>query len=199
MTPPAAKIGRPSKLTATRHTLIVAAVATGATVDVAAKAAGIGERTLIRWQKRGREETERLTLADIDPEDEANVDPDELDYWQLWRDVERARAESEVYLLGLIQEAAQGYERTTRREKTITKPDGTVEMTVEEVTTIERSWQAAAWKLERRYPDKYGRRTRHEVTGAEGGPVELDLGELRQRVAASLDEHRARLEGAQLN
>ena len=32
-------------------------------------------------------------------------------------------------------------------------------------------WQAAAWKLERRYPETYGRR-RHEVTGSDGGPVQ---------------------------
>jgi len=34
------------------------------------------------------------------------------------------------------------------------------------------NWQAAAWKLERRYPDEYGR-TRHEITGAGGGALEI--------------------------
>lgn len=34
----------------------------------------------------------------------------------------------------------------------------------------ESQWQAAAWRLERRYPDRWGR-TRHEVTGKDGGPV----------------------------
>ena len=32
------------------------------------------------------------------------------------------------------------------------------------------NWQAAAWKLERRYPAMYGRQ-RLELTGANGGPV----------------------------
>lgn len=32
------------------------------------------------------------------------------------------------------------------------------------------NWQAAAWKLERRYPGDYGR-TRHEHTGRDGGPI----------------------------
>ena len=36
--------------------------------------------------------------------------------------------------------------------------------------TQRSQWQAAAWRLERRYPDRWGR-TRHEVTGADGGPV----------------------------
>ena len=33
-------------------------------------------------------------------------------------------------------------------------------------------WQAAAWKLERRYPREYGRQV-HEVTGADGGALRL--------------------------
>ena len=35
-------------------------------------------------------------------------------------------------------------------------------------------WQAAAWRLERRHPEKWGRR-RVEMTGADGGPVSLDV------------------------
>lgn len=34
------------------------------------------------------------------------------------------------------------------------------------------SWQAAAWKLERRNPSRWGR-VRHEVTGKDGGPIEV--------------------------
>ena len=35
-------------------------------------------------------------------------------------------------------------------------------------------WQAAAWKLERRYPDTYGRKTRIEKTGPGGGPEQVE-------------------------
>jgi len=35
-------------------------------------------------------------------------------------------------------------------------------------------WQAAAWKLERRYPRDYGRRLQ-EVSGPDGGPIPLAL------------------------
>lgn len=38
----------------------------------------------------------------------------------------------------------------------------------------EGAWQAAAWKLERRYPEIYGRQ-RVEHTGAEGGTLEIDV------------------------
>jgi hypothetical protein len=39
-----------------------------------------------------------------------------------------------------------------------------------EVAANDGNWQAAAWKLERRYPGEYGRQ-RIELTGKDGGPV----------------------------
>jgi hypothetical protein len=35
------------------------------------------------------------------------------------------------------------------------------------------NWQAAAWRLERKYPARWGRKTQHEVTGKDGNPVEI--------------------------
>lgn len=35
-----------------------------------------------------------------------------------------------------------------------------------------KNWGAAAWKLERLFPDRYGRAQRLEVTGKGGGPIE---------------------------
>jgi hypothetical protein len=35
------------------------------------------------------------------------------------------------------------------------------------------NWQAAAWRLERKYPARWGRKTQHEVTGKDGKPVEI--------------------------
>jgi transposase len=36
------------------------------------------------------------------------------------------------------------------------------------------TWQAAAWLLERRFPDKWGTRHRLEHTGKDGGPVKTE-------------------------
>ena len=33
------------------------------------------------------------------------------------------------------------------------------------------AWQAAAWRLERKFPDRWGRKERHELTGADGGAI----------------------------
>jgi len=41
------------------------------------------------------------------------------------------------------------------------------------------NWQAAAWKLERRYPHEYGRRvTQNEITGAAGGAIRVEIAPL---------------------
>jgi transposase len=47
---------------------------------------------------------------------------------------------------------------------------------IKNVRTISRAaqggaWQAAAWWLERRFPDEWARTERHEMTGANGGPI----------------------------
>jgi hypothetical protein len=36
----------------------------------------------------------------------------------------------------------------------------------------EGNWQADAWYLERRYPERWGKRIQQEVTGKDGGPLE---------------------------
>ena len=67
----------------------------------------------------------------------------ELRYYQFACEVDKARAASEVRYVGLIANAAS------------------------------ETWQAAAWYLERSRPAKWGRRDRHEITGAEGNPLEV--------------------------
>ena len=53
------------------------------------------------------------------------------------------------------------------------------EAEVRDVAMIARAgmteWQAIAWRLERRHPDRWGRKERHEVTGAGGGPVQIQV------------------------
>lgn len=73
--------------------------------------------------------------------------------------VQAARAEAEVRSLAVIQNASR------------------------------KTWQAAAWFLERGFPHHWARTDRHEVTGAGGGPVELSVdtealeSKLRQLIA----------------
>src|SRR5258707_14105237 len=48
-------------------------------------------------------------------------------------------------------------------------------------------WTAAAWRLERRYPDRWGRRERHELSAPGGGPIQhaaIDPDKLAEKIAA---------------
>ena len=61
--------------------------------------------------------------------------------------------------------------------KAIKEAEGTASvaaLAMIEKAASEGNWQAAAWKLERRYPREYGRRV-HQIEGGDGGPVEVDL------------------------
>lgn len=48
------------------------------------------------------------------------------------------------------------------------------------------SWQAAAWRLERKYPEKWGKKERHEVSGPSGGPVQIE--EIREKLFRKFSE-----------
>lgn len=58
-------------------------------------------------------------------------------------------------------------------------------------TAAERpaSWGAAAWILERRWPDRYGASSKQQVelSGRGGGPVEVDLSVARDRLLQGID------------
>lgn len=76
--------------------------------------------------------------------------------------VQAAKAEAEARMVMVIQRAAN---------------DG--------------SWQAASWYLERTQQNKYGKQNRVELTGAQNGPIKLDMtvDELESRIARILDKH----------
>lgn len=67
-------------------------------------------------------------------------------YSEFCEAVENAKAAAEVRDVALIDLAAQ---------------DG--------------SWQAAAWKLERKFPNRWGRVTRTEISGPDGAAVKLEV------------------------
>lgn len=88
------------------------------------------------------------------------ADPDAPAIYRDFRQaVETARSQAEVRAVALINQAAQ---------------NGT--------------WQAAAWYLERSHPQRWGRFQRTEVTGRDGGPVEVDVAVLERKIADMLGE-----------
>lgn len=73
-------------------------------------------------------------------------DPEQTLFREFREAVERAKADAEIRDLLLIDKAAN---------------DG--------------SWQAAAWKLERKFPHRWGRLQRTEVSGPEGSPLKIEF------------------------
>lgn len=57
------------------------------------------------------------------------------------------------------------------------------------------TWQAAAWRLERRFPDRWGRKERHELSGPSGGPIEVE--EIRERLLKKITDLNLDEEGDQ--
>ncbi len=84
--------------------------------------------------------------------------PEEAHYVEFLEAVEKARSQAQVRAVGLIQKAA-----------------------------IDGTWQAAAWFLERSNPQHWGRYHRMEVTGKDGGAVEIDVTRLEEKVQAVLN------------
>lgn len=76
--------------------------------------------------------------------------------------IEKAEAEAQERLLHRIRVAAEV-------GMTVTRKDG-------EVVEYPGAWQAAAWILERRWPTQYGRTSTVEMTGKDGGPIEVTQG-----------------------
>jgi hypothetical protein len=75
---------------------------------------------------------------------------------------------------------------------------------IQDVTMITQAamngaWQAAAWRLERKFPGRWGRKPIVEVTGKDGGPIQHEhdhtKGESREdqfeRLFSAIDEYRA--------
>lgn len=99
-------------------------------------------------------------------EDGQPLDFDDEPFVEFREAVKEAEAKAEVLAVGRIQAAAAS---------------GT--------------WTASAWYLERKYPDRWGRKdhVRQEISGPGGGPVEIDA---EAAALAFLDERASRLSEA---
>jgi hypothetical protein len=141
---------------------LIDATAAGAPMAVAAPFAGISERAFVKWMERGYVEK----LARDEGQD---PDPDEDVYVAFYEKILAARAQAGMRSLTSIQKAAVG--GTVTEETTETLPDGTVRKTIKRQPP---DWRAGAWFLERQYRPDFGKQDQVAVTGAGGGPVQVE-------------------------
>lgn len=187
--------GRPTGLTQTvRHRpdgtpvtageAIIEHVTLGLDYTSACAATGITRTALHQWRLRGARARARIAQGrDSDPADQPFIEFADA--------LERADAEAEASRLAIIQRAAQGGARVVKTVEKLDAQGTVIERTVT-TETLRPEWTAAAWFLERRYPNRYARRV--ELTGAEGTPLVPEADRARG-LADSLREFLASPEG----
>lgn len=193
--------GQPTKLSATKQRVICDAVALGLTWIVAAQRANVAYASLMHWKRWGQEAALAVAAAlsemspelweridDLDDEYRTDGQPTARDleleqmipvrqrpYYRLWRGIERAQAQFETQHVALLNEAGRGYDEEETVTVTKRDPQGNI---IEETRTVRqrraRHWQASAWLLERRIPERYAQLSRTEHTGLGGGPIEVE-------------------------
>ncbi|MEV8636841.1 helix-turn-helix domain-containing protein [Streptosporangium sp. NPDC051023] len=160
--------GRRTKLTPDTQKRIIDAVRAGATYQAAAGAAGVAERTFYQWLQKA---------------EQPGADPALV---QFAHDLNRARNEVEVRLVaGSVMKAAMG--GAVVRETTRTLRDGTQE-TVRDYAPPDG--RLGLDVLARQFRERGWARERLEVTGADGGPIQVQhavINQLAEQLQAELE------------
>ncbi len=146
-----ALMGRPTLLTAELAERIASAVRGGSSLAVAAAYAGIAESTLSKWLAVAR----ALARGDDSLASQGDVGRSE-EYLEFLERIEKARADAHVGALAVIRNAMAGEILLDRNWKPVLDEQGLPRRRPGE-------WTAAAWFLERRYPQEYGRTERVDL------------------------------------
>ena len=138
------ELGRPTLLTPERQEIIIETLRGGGYAEAAIKRAGIGHSTYYEWLQKG----------------EAGDQP----YADFADAVKKAEADAETRAVATVLAVAFGAPAQYDAQGNQIREEE------------KRNWQAAMTYLERRYADRWGRRVseqKHEVSGPDGGPVQI--------------------------
>lgn len=183
-------MARLSKLDASTQQVICAAIARGLGYEPAARMAGIGYSTLRSWVNRAEAELERLKKPKTRPKQSEQI------YLEFLEALQRAEAEGENTNADIVGEAARGGQIVTKTEKYQKrvfdkKSQSFVVIEETETTKVETAapdWRAAAFILERRHPDRWGRQVKTELSGPGGKPVPIQITTIEAVAPAALQE-----------
>jgi len=186
--------GAPTKLNPEVEETICNALKMGAYLETAIAYAGISKHAFYDWVKRGTKEINRRAKVDAERESESYITLEQRSKEPYQRELERRRkrdeedkvlreqegayaafsdrtkramANGELGYLGVIAKAAKGGLVIGR---SVTHHEDGTSTTVEKYARPE--WTAAAWALERKNPERWGRR-QVEVVGKDGKPLEV--------------------------
>lgn len=147
-------MGRESKITKAKADAIVASVRNGAYHYQAAAAVGIHPTTLSRWLETGE--------ADIEHEVEGSL------YRYLREELTRAEAQAEADMIGVIRNAALGYEIEVPAVNPMTGAPILDEQgnPVIQKVIVKADWRAAESYLKRKHPQRWGNRQQVTLDGS---------------------------------
>ena len=180
--------GRPegsTKLTKAIQETITTAIRQGNYIETAAALVGIHKDTIYAWLRKG------IT---------AKADNDK--YKSFSDALSRAIAESEAMAVAAIHEAGMPHPvtrcRTARKPlfldgRPVLDPDGNqlyITETIEE-STVETDWRALAWRLERRFSRRWGRREYLEASVTEKPVEEMTDNEIDAELTEILEKAEA--------
>lgn len=165
--------------------VIVSALRAGSYFEPACNAAGITSETGWSWRRTAgqikiRAGGEPITTLNPPPT------PFELRCVAFADAVAEGESAWEVNALATLERCARG---GLPMGRTVEKRDAQGNLT-EMVTTTEFSLpdvRVLMWRLERRFPKRYGRRV--EVTGEDGGPLVMSVDERTEQLASTLEAY----------
>lgn len=164
---------------------IIAAVRAGNYLETAAALAGVRTSTIRDWLYNGNA-TLRALANGTSPHE---LPSHQLRYAEFADAITRAEAEAEAEDVARLQVLARGQAVATK-EVIVEKRDrdgNLVEATTrKETETLAPDSAALRWRLERRHPRRWQGSQRVELTGEDGGPVELTVAEKREHVLEAL-------------
>lgn len=137
--------GAPITLTPDIQKAVCSALRAGNYIETACLYAKIGKTTFYDWLSRGEEEQEKPKKRgqEVDPEIQSLI--------EFSNAVREAIAHGEMVLVNSVEKHANG--RPAKRD----------EVTGDIVPAIENDWKAAAWMLERKFPDRWASKTQQNV------------------------------------
>lgn len=181
--------GRPSLLTDEVANKVLAAARAHQRIEVAAEIAGVGRETLYGWLRQGARARDHLARG----ERPSALTPLERRCAEFTDDLMRALAFAEgTAVNSVVRAGSQPSVETKRTTRCVGLNDEGVPIYAEEVTTTERppDWRAHTWWLERRVT-AYHLRQSVELTGADGGPIEIDFAARLEGVVQKIRAYQA--------
>lgn len=162
---------------------IVNALRAGSYFETACASAGIHKETAYGWLRTAARLRLRARGVPLEKVKDPKPTAFELRCVRFSDAVAEAESSWEVGALATLEQLARGGTEVVIETKK-TNPEGVTLETTTRTETLGPNPQVIEWRLERRFPARYGRRV--EVSGPDGGPMVLSTEDRAEALAETL-------------